>query len=513
MAFNPTQFFEYGKGRNFAPNTFIGGVASVINTPALLAAKLKNHPSNSTFAGSNIKSFTIVGNDIQCYIGVDYRIEDNGFSGNTLLTYYRDLGGMCKGGFNLGQVGFVPNCLELYFPNVPSVDPVVNNWAFSGTRPNTIYMPNCLRWGFTELYEQYPPTAGVFRGNYIGRDTKIYVHPSMATINAGGLEGDLAYAQSLGCIIIYVQNFTAPNPITDLTIGNVYGTALQVNFTAPTGSTNAIDFYEVWVNGRYNNTITASGGYATNLNISTVYQIEVKPVDIYYNKSTSNIVTQATASTYTIPTANIVSSWQFENNLLDSYGSNNGTGTAITYASGLVGQAGVFNGTTSKVLSNSSAFDFYGTQQLSMVAVINLTTLPPSGKTYGITAIQENAQPLTVDKTIRITETGQALFYVYDGAIKEAKSSAGKIAINTNYVLVGTFDGTTAKIYINNVLEASIAASGSFNFTNPTLAISSIANPQVSTNGKIDEVTIFNKALTATEVSEINAKLLTGNHI
>jgi len=154
-------------------------------------------------------------------------------------------------------------------------------------------MPNVLEIGDTVLFND-------FFDDKLGETPfksgcKIYINPFLQTSNAGAEEGDIAYARTRGATIRYVTDFTAPNPITNLSIGNVYGTAIQLNFTAPTGSLNTIDFYEVWVNGRYYQDITGSGQYITGLTPSTVYNIEVKPTDIYYNKSTSNIVTQTTS--------------------------------------------------------------------------------------------------------------------------------------------------------------------------------------------------------------------------
>ncbi|WP_422389328.1 leucine-rich repeat protein [Flavobacterium ginsenosidimutans] len=64
-------------------NTFIGGVASTLNTPALIASKLGLN-------ASQIKNFTVVGNDIHFSINVSYQIPSNAFNGNNNITYYND---------------------------------------------------------------------------------------------------------------------------------------------------------------------------------------------------------------------------------------------------------------------------------------------------------------------------------------------------------------------------------------------------------------------------------------
>lgn len=251
-------------------------------------------------------------------------------------------------------------------------------------------------------------------------------------------------------------------------------------------------------------------GWVNGLQKGVNYSFTITAVD-FAGKESGQSEAFITSNNYN--SNSLVSYYKMENDVTDSKGTNHGTPTAITYSAGLVGQTAIFNGTTSKILANSSSFDIFGTMPISMVAVVNLTALPASGKTFGITSIQENTTPGTVDKAIRITSSGQAIFYVFDGAQKHATSPAGEIAINTNYVLIGTYDGVNLKIYINGVLKATLAASGTFNFTNPTLAISHISGTTVSTNGKIDEVGVFDTALNTSAVSDITSLLLSGQSL
>ncbi|MBW1655001.1 leucine-rich repeat protein, partial [Flavobacterium quisquiliarum] len=69
-------------------NTFIGGVARTINTPALLAAKL-------SLSASRITDFKILGDNIQCNItGGNYSVPLNCFANNTSVTYFYDNEGL-----------------------------------------------------------------------------------------------------------------------------------------------------------------------------------------------------------------------------------------------------------------------------------------------------------------------------------------------------------------------------------------------------------------------------------
>jgi hypothetical protein len=95
------------------PNTFIGGVAATINTPALIASKLG-------IAVDRIKSFSIIGNDIQFAVIGNYNIPNACFMNNSSLTYFLDNGGLVlkidSNGFracvNLSNINF-PKCNEI----------------------------------------------------------------------------------------------------------------------------------------------------------------------------------------------------------------------------------------------------------------------------------------------------------------------------------------------------------------------------------------------------------------
>jgi hypothetical protein len=74
------------------------------------------------------------------------------------------------------------------------------------------------------------------------------------------------------------------------------------------------------------------------------------------------------------------------------------------------------------------------------------------------------------------------------------------------------YDGTSIKLYVNGVLKGSKAASGNFVGTNVNFAIgkSLLGGFNFVYGGKVDEVSVWNKALTQTEIQDIMANELTG---
>lgn len=294
-------------GSKTKANTFIGGVASTITTSGALATKLE-------IATNRITNFKIVGSDIECRISGSYGIPFGCFASNTSITYYRDTDNLVSSlqgstFANTSQIKTIEfnGVLSILESEIlgSNIEEVLLKNCISSARQSLqfaskldiVYIPNCTILGVSPSVNN-----NVFVSIKVG--CKIYAHPSMATINSGGVEADLAAAISAGAIVRYVTNFTAPSSITNLSVGTTYGTAIQLNFTAPTGSTNAIDYYECYANGVYKNTITASGQYITGLTLNTAYTFQLIPVDIFYNKSTSNVVSVTTTITYTDSDAN-----------------------------------------------------------------------------------------------------------------------------------------------------------------------------------------------------------------
>lgn len=103
------------------------------------------------------------------------------------------------------------------------------------------------------------------------------------------------------------------------------------------------------------------------------------------------------------------------------------------------------------------------------------------------------------------TSTNKLSFY-----IKEISKSATKSFVNDGawHHVVGTFDGSTINIFLDNETGTSYAYLGNMNMVNTidlrigsSSGISSI--PYYFFNGSIDEVMIFNRSLTSTEVSTL----------
>lgn len=279
-------------------NTYVGGISASVGTAALLAVKLG-------ISVGNITNFTIVGSDIKCTIIGSYAIPASAFTANANITYFNDADGLVS---STGFKSFyqATNLLYVFFKNATNI----GTQSFDGDglymKIHTVYTPSATSYGTTNGNDV------VFRGNYTG--LRVYVNPALATNNAGSPDGDLSYLTgvSVGGIVKYVTNYTSPGVVSDLSVGNIYSEAIQLNFTPPS-SANAIDFYEVFVDGIFKSRIKNNGDHINGLTISTSYTISIYAVDVFYNKSLSNSITVTTAynsnkteaNTYVTATSNV----------------------------------------------------------------------------------------------------------------------------------------------------------------------------------------------------------------
>ncbi|MCR4030734.1 MULTISPECIES: fibronectin type III domain-containing protein [Flavobacterium] len=265
----------FGKS-NYKVNTYIGGIGPSINNPVLLANKLG-------IAVNRIKLFRVIDNDIECaIIGGMYEVKGFNHTDVSQITYYRDPTGIVSG---IGPQGFYnTGLIEGYFPNATyiSVAAFDQNLYPSGKPKNLLkklYIPSVTKIGNTTLNES------VFRSGNLNAG-KIWANPILQTINSGGVEGDLAFLAT-GNTIVYVNDFTKPDNITNLSATSIYNTGIQLSFTPP-NSINGIDWYEVYVNGIYKQDIKNSGDIISGLTKNTNYNINLIAVDNLHNKSVSS---------------------------------------------------------------------------------------------------------------------------------------------------------------------------------------------------------------------------------
>ena len=201
----------------------------------------------------------------------------------------------------------------------------------------------------------------------------------------------------------------------------------------------------------------------------------------------------------TPPPWNMVSWWPADNNANDVAGPNNGTFAANTYAPGKVGQAFSFDGSTSVVSIPHAA------SLMPTVFTADAWIYPtPAGP--GITRILEkggyNGGSGGTGYGLTFNVANQSVqFEIWNGANHQDAVSTSSIPFNTWTHIAGTFDGSTSKIYVNGLLENSVSSVTMTPNTLPLTFGRAARGAFDFFTGEIDEVELFNRALSGPEIA------------
>ena len=246
------------------------------------------------------------------------------------------------------------------------------------------------------------------------------------------------------------------------------------------------------------NTTTASNG---THNLTAIAR------DAAHNSKTSSIV-QVTVSNAagTVPIAGMIGYWNFDEGsgtvAHDTSGSGfTGTVNGATWATGKINSGLSFNGTTSYVATPNILLTTF-----SVSTWVNSAVTTQSGYTRIVESQYSSGFYLGVNSTgtkykfIVNSATGST------GGCGLAFGCAEGGTLTTGWHLVtGTFDGSSAKLYVDNVLAASDTFTPPVNANFPLYIGRYFAGGGFNWNGGIDEVRLYNRALTSAEVSSIFA--------
>ena len=74
--------------------------------------------------------------------------------------------------------------------------------------------------------------------------------------------------------------------------------------------------------------------------------------------------------------------------------------------------------------------------------------------------------------------------------------------LNTWYNVVGTYDGSNMRIYVNGVLKNIRAQTGTLGANSETAKIGTYQGTNYNLTGRISNVSIYNRALSAAEIQQ-----------
>ena len=164
-----------------------------------------------------------------------------------------------------------------------------------------------------------------------------------------------------------------------------------------------------------------------------------------------------------------------------------------------------FDGTNDYVsIPNSPSLGM--NQNISISAWVNSTRPFLLGNAYGM--IVTKSAPASYDVwELRTNTLGSGFQFIANISGYNAYGSyGGPIQINTTwYHIVWTYNGTTAKMYVGGVQSESLVRSGVMALVPAEVRIGGRMENGFTWKGGIDEVRIYNRSLSAGEVSQINA--------
>ncbi|MGZ5482374.1 MAG: beta strand repeat-containing protein [Pyrinomonadaceae bacterium] len=205
--------------------------------------------------------------------------------------------------------------------------------------------------------------------------------------------------------------------------------------------------------------------------------------------------------TCTTPPTGMVSWWPSEGNANDIAGPNNGTFAASTYAAGKVGQAFSFDGVDDQVSVPHNANQNTGSQ-ITIDAWVN-----PTSSGSGRPILQKRSAGNVGGYTFETGATGELYFVIWIGGTPTGHDLVTPANVTVNGVwqhVAATYDGATMKIYVNGVEKASRSSSGAIDaVTDPIVIGRNVVSPFQAWHGGIDEIELFNRALSQPEIAAL----------
>lgn len=208
-------------------------------------------------------------------------------------------------------------------------------------------------------------------------------------------------------------------------------------------------------------------------------------------------------------TTSLISYYKFDENSGTTVGDSVGTNTGTYNGSGTAWTTGIINSGGNFVQANSNSVHIPGFNNIITYSAISVQAWVKFASFPSDSRIVANSHTDSDSKGIQLYTANSGgiqrlRFDVGLGSPIRGESTGGGISTGTMYHVIGVYDGATVTIYINNVQGSSNSGSGTITASALDLWIS--GNPAYSgdyVNGVIDEVAIWNRALTSTEVSQL----------
>lgn len=358
--------------------------------------------------------------------------------------------------------------------------------------------------------------------------------------SAGGINDSPALViNTNGSLLVLVRGASATASVTTATgiistdtwyhivvVGDTSGVEVFVDAVSKGSNATATGAWGAWANmdlgrrtgvgGTYvNGSLDEVGFWDNTLNSTQISELYNNGDGLKYSEITGGLATD------------LFTYYSFDNNAEDELGANDGTLNGATLINGRTaaidvttnGNTGTVNGATRQVTKlGQGAYSFDGSDYLENPSItLNTTNVTLSAwvqfTTVGVKStiieVDDSATGFTgTGLSFRDNTAGKFRFIVYDGTtiISLETTTANYTDVNRWYHVVGTYDGTTSKLYVDGVQDGS--TTGTINpMTLNSITLGANRNGASSHanfhNGILDELGVWDTDLDATEISTL----------
>lgn len=160
-----------------------------------------------------------------------------------------------------------------------------------------------------------------------------------------------------------------------------------------------------------------------------------------------------------------------------------------------------FDGTTQDnycTITPSAALSaIRGTSNITVESWVYYTSYSGGSESYSVVTVWGNPWAWLVENP-----SNRLRFRIHAGGSDVSVSDSATHPLNTWLHVVGTYDGSNMKIYVNGKLKATRAQTGTLGSPGGTPKIGTFQGSNYCMSGKIDSVKIYNRTLDAQEVKQ-----------
>jgi chitodextrinase len=293
-----------------------------------------------------------------------------------------------------------------------------------------------------------------------------------------------------------------PSAPTNLVAGALTANQIALSWQASTDNVGVLEYYVERSQGVGSTAFTQVGTATgtnyndTGLTMSTTYNYRVRATD-----AAGNLSDYSGVATATTPSAGV--------GLVAAYGFNEGTGTTVIDTSGNGNNGTIFGATWTNSGKYGSALVFNGVNALVVVSnsptlqLSTTMTLEAWVNPSVVSNVWEDVIYKGLENYYLEGTSGNGEVPVIGGTFGGSDvvlNGTAALSANTWSYLAATYDGTTTRLYVNGVQVASRAQTGAIMTSTNSLQIGGDSFYGQFFKGIIDEVRIYDVALTAAQI-------------